>query len=227
MKFQKKIALLTSSLIILTLAGCSPAQKESQKPFRLEEPRLAPLGESEWDEKQSELLTPFKRRDGTILNVFATIGRHPELFERFLPFGMYILQDQTLPARDREMLILRIGWLCQAKYEFGQHTLSGKQVGLTEEEILRITRGPDDPGWNDFDAALIRAADELYHDAIISDATWKTLSNRYDEKQLMDVVFTVGQYNLVSWALNSFGVQLDEGVPGFPEGSDVPEKSGR
>ena len=125
-----------------------------------------------------------------------------------------------MPARDREMLILRIGWLCQAKYEFGQHTLNGKEVGLTDEEILRITKGPDAPGWSEFDAALIQAADELYNDAIISDATWNTLSERYDEKQLMDVVFTVGQYNLVSWALNSFGVQLEEGVPGFPKGSD-------
>ena len=92
-------------------------------------------------------------------------------------------------------------------------------VGLTDDEILRITKGPDDPGWSDFDAALIRAADELFHDAIISDATWNALSQRYDEKQLMDVVFTVGQYNMVSWALNSLGVQLEEGVPGFPEGS--------
>lgn len=219
MKFQKNIALSMSLLIIITLGGCSSGQKESQKPFRLEEPRLAPLTESQWSEKQAELLTPFKGNDGSILNVLATIGRHPKLFERFIPFAMYVLQEQTLPARDREMLILRIGWLCQAKYEFGHHTLSGKQVGLNEEEILRITRGPDDPGWSDFDAALISAADELYHDAIISDATWNTLSKRYDEKQLLDVVFTVGQYNLVSWVLNSLGVQLDEDVPGFPEGS--------
>lgn len=220
MIFKKNMAFSMSLLIIITLGGCSSGQKESQKPFRLEEPRLAPLAESQWSEKQNELLTPFKRRDGSILNVFATTGRHPELFERFIPSALYVLQEQTLPARNREMLILRIGWLCQAKYEFGQHTISGKQAGLTDEEILRITRGPEDPGWSDFDAALIRVADELYHDAIISDATWNTLSERYDEKQLMDVVFTVGQYNMISWMLNSFGVQLDEGVPGFPEGSE-------
>ena len=98
--------------------------------------------------------------------------------------------------------------------------LRPKNAGLTEEEILRTTKGPDDPGWSDFDAALLRAADELHHDAILSDATWETLSRRYDEKQMMDVVFTVGQYNLVSWMLNSTGVQLEAGVPGVPEGSE-------
>ena len=220
MTFKKNMAFSMSLLIIITLGGCSSGQKESQKPFRLEEPRLAPLAESQWNEKQTELLTPFKGSDGKILNVLATLGRHSELSERVIPFAVYVVQEQSLPARDREMLILRIGWLCQAKYEFGQHTISGKQAGLTDKEILRITRGPDDPRWSDFDAALIRAVDELHHDAIISDATWNTLSTRYDEKQLMDVVFTVGQYNMVSWALNSFGVQLDEGVPGFPEGSE-------
>jgi alkylhydroperoxidase family enzyme len=137
-----------------------------------------------------------------------------------------VLSEQTLPARDREILILRIGWLCQAEYEFGQHALEGKTVGLTDDEILRITRGPDDPGWSSFDAAVVRAADELHNDAIISDATWSVLSERYNEKQLMDVIFTVGQYNLASWALNSLGVQLEKGVPGFPEGSDSRELPG-
>jgi len=220
MKSQKNTAVGLSLLIIIALGGCSSGEKESQNPFRLEKPRLAPLAESQWNAKQTELLTPFKGNDGRIINVLATLGRHPKLFELFIPFASYVVQEQTLPARDREMLILRIGWLCKAKYEFGQHTLNGKQVGLTDEDILRITRGPDDPGWSDFDAALIRAADELHNDAIISDVTWNALSKRYDEKQLMDVVFTIGQYNLVSWALNSFGVQLEEGVPGFPEGSD-------
>jgi len=220
MKFQKNIALSLSFLITLALGGCSSGQKGSQKLCRLEKPRISPLAESQWNEEQTELLTPHKRSDGTILNVLATIGRHSKFSERYLPFAVYVLREQTLPDRDREMLILRIGWLCQAKYEFGQHTLMGKQAGLTDKDILRITRGPDDPGWSEFDSALIRAADELHHNAIISDATWNALSKRFNEKQLMDVVFTVGQYNMVSWALNSFGVQLEEGVPGFPEGSD-------
>ncbi|MCP4752565.1 MAG: carboxymuconolactone decarboxylase family protein [Proteobacteria bacterium] len=164
------------------------------------------------------MLTPLKR-NGRVFNVFTTMARHEKLFERWGSFGAYVLREQTLPARDREILILRIGWLCRAKYEFGQHTVIGKMVGLTDDEILRITEGPDAPGWSAFDAALVRAADELYNDAIISDETWKALSEKYSEDQLIDVVFTVGQYNLVSWALNSFGVQLDKGFPGFPKDS--------
>ena len=90
-------------------------------------------------------------------------------------------------------------------------------MGLSEEEILRITKGPDATGWSEADATLLRAADELREDAFITDATWNALAKRYDEKQMMDIVFTVREYNLVSMALNSFGVQLDDGVEGFPE----------
>jgi alkylhydroperoxidase family enzyme len=215
----KKITPFICLLLFMALGGCDSVDTESQGPFRLEEPRLAPLEESQWDERQQELLTPLKRPDGSILNVLTTVGRHPDLLENWLPFVQHIFAGQTLPARDREMLILRIGWLCQAKYEFGQHTLVGKEAGLTDEEILRITKGPGDPGWDEFEAALLRAADELHQDDIISDITWNALSQRYDEKQMIDVIFTVGQYNLVSWTLNSLGVQLEEGVPGFPEGS--------
>jgi 4-carboxymuconolactone decarboxylase len=91
---------------------------------------------------------------------------------------------------------------------------------LTDEEIKRITKGPKAPGWGPFDATLLQAADELHADAFITDATWNALAQRYNQQQLMDVVATVGQYNLVSMFLNSFGVQLDEGVPGFPKGKD-------
>ena len=94
-----------------------------------------------------------------------------------------------------------------------------KVVGapISDEDILRVTEGPDAEGWDPFEAAILRAVDELHADAMIGDSTWKTLAERYDRQQLMDLVFTVGQYNLVSMALNTLGVQLDEGIPGFPE----------
>jgi len=114
------------------------------------------------------------------------------------------------------LLILRIGYLCGSAYEWGQHARIARRVGLGDDEIVRVTDGPGAAGWSSFDRALLRAADELHRDAYISDQTWAELGARYDTKQLMDVVFTVGEYNLVSMALKTFGVPLDEGIEGFP-----------
>lgn len=187
-------------------------------PTRLTEPRLPPLKESEWNKEQEQLLSLIKQnsKTGRILNLHTTMVRNLELCMSIGPLLTHILNTTTVPDRDREILILRIGWLCKSDYEFGHHTLVGRQVGLSDEEILRITRGPIDPDWDAFDATLIRAADELHGDAFITDETWNALAARYDEKQIIDLIFTVGTYNLVCMALNSCGVQRDPGVPEFP-----------
>ncbi|HEV2685476.1 MAG TPA: carboxymuconolactone decarboxylase family protein [Actinomycetota bacterium] len=153
---------------------------------------------------------------GPAVNIFRTLIRHPKLFKRWLVFANHVLFKSTIPARDREILILRTGWRCRAEYEWGQHVIIGKAASLSDEEIARIAEGPAAPGWDPFEATLMRAADELHDDQFVSDATWKALAERYSTHQLMDVVFAVGQYTLVSMALNSFGVQLDPGVDGFP-----------
>ena len=131
-----------------------------------------------------------------------------------MPFGGKLLAGK-LPARDREILVLRTGWRCQSVYEWGQHVLIGRRAGLTDDEIERLKQGPDAPGWDPFDAALVRAADELHDDGCITDATWTVLAERYDVPQLVEVPMLVGQYHLVSFTLNSLGVQREPGVPGF------------
>jgi alkylhydroperoxidase family enzyme len=151
--------------------------------------------------------------NGKVVNIFRVLMQHPKLTRAWAKFANYILSDtQTLAPREREILILRIGWLNQAPYEFEQHIRIGKATGLTDDEIDRITKGSN-AGWHKHDAALIQAADDLFENSVVSDETWKALSERYNTEQMMDAVFTVGQYNLVSWALNSLGVPLDDYLP--------------
>jgi 4-carboxymuconolactone decarboxylase len=127
------------------------------------------------------------------------------------------MAKSSLPTREREILILRIGWLCQSEYEWGQHVRIGKKEGLSDEEIERIRKDPESDKWDTFDRILIKAVDELYYDSFISDFTWEALNKKYDIHQLLDLIFTVGQYNLVSMALNSLGIQLEKGTKGFPK----------
>jgi len=182
--------------------------------MRLTRPRLEPLAEEKWDDETRGMLERL-RVDGRVFNIFRTLAAHPKLLKQWLVFGNYILNKSTLPPRERELLILRTGWLCRAEYEWGQHVVIGKRAGLTNDEINRTKEGPDAPGWNEFDATLLRAADELHAQAFISDAVWNTLAASYNTQQLLDLIFTVGQYNLESMALNTLGVQLDEGIAGF------------
>ena len=150
------------------------------------------------------------------LNIFGTLVRYPRLFRRWSQFGGVLLTG-VLPPRERELLILRTGWNCQSDYEWGQHVRISRDLAMSDEEIERITQGPDAAGWDPFDATLLRAADELHADSRISDATWAELAARYDERQLIELVMLVGQYHLVSMTLNSLGIQREPGVEGFPQ----------
>jgi alkylhydroperoxidase family enzyme len=177
--------------------------------MRLDEPRLPPL---EPDAIPAEIRERFG--DTTILNIFRTLAHHPDLMARWLVFGTHVLTQSTLPPRDREIAILRVGAICRSGYEWAQHVRIGLQAGLSEQEIERIREGPDAAGWSDAERALLQATDELVGDAFVTDATWRALTQHYDTRQILDLVFAVGQYNLVSMALNTLGVQLeDEAVP--------------
>ena len=200
---------------------------ESLKHVRLSEPRILPLSKdefvqqtedfmlnkSEWDKIVKAYIESLKENmvQFPYLHVHATNARYRELRMRLAIFINHILVDSLLPDRDREILILRMGRLCYAEYEWGQHALVSKTRGwLSDDDISRIMEGPDAEGWDPFDSTLLRAVDELYTAAFITDETWNALAERYDTHQLMDLVYTVGFYNMISMALNTFGVQLEE-----------------
>jgi alkylhydroperoxidase family enzyme len=177
--------------------------------MRLTQPRFSPLSDAELTPEQAEALEPM--RPGPVLNIFRTLARAPKALTRFNAWGGYVLSRRNdLPAREREIVILRTGFLCKSGYEWTQHKRIGLQSGLTEDEINRIKAGAE-AGWSPADAALIRATDELHADQFIGEAAWAELGKHFTDKQRMDVVFTTGQYTQVSMILNTFGVQLDAG----------------
>lgn len=159
--------------------------------------------------------------NGRPINIFGTLAHHPKLLKRFNVFGGLFLSHGLLPAREREIVILRVGWNCRAKYEFGQHTVIGRRVGLTDAEIAALTHDPASHEWSAPDLALIALADDLCADDCVSDATWAELRPRWNDAEMVELVMVAGQYRLVSGFLNSMGVQLDPGVPGWPDGTDA------
>jgi alkylhydroperoxidase family enzyme len=179
--------------------------------MRLAKPRIAPLQDSEFTPEHLARLEKSRQKDGSVLNIFRTLVRSPDGLRAFLWWGGYVLGRSSLSARDREIVILRTGWLCRSGYEWTQHHRIGLQSGLSEAEIERIKLGAGAEGWTGPERALLTATDDLHRDQFVSHASWAELTKHFSERQCMDLVFTVGQYTQVSMILNSFGVQLDPG----------------
>ena len=185
-------------------------------------PRIPPLPPSEWPPAMNDALAalrpanprhPFpSRKEGRPkgLNVLGTLAQHPELARAFHTFNGYILFASTLSPRQRELLVLRVAAVRGSEYEWAQHAVLAGDAGIDEDEVARIAVGPDAPGWAALDGAMVRAVDELIGDGAVSEGTWKVLAAELDDQQLMDLVFTVGAYEVLALALRSFAVELDD-----------------
>ncbi len=181
-------------------------------------PKISPLPPEEWSDEQADLLQPMRRNEGVgevAQNLFTTLVRHPKLFKRWSVFANHILFKSTLPPRERELVILRVAWLCHAGYEWGQHVLIARDCGISDDTIRRVKIGPDDDGWTRTEAALLRAVDELQSDCRIADGTWSELQPHYSEQQMLDLMFTAGNYRLLAGVMRSIDLERDAGVCGL------------
>lgn len=183
-------------------------------------PRLQPLADHEIEEPAVGAINRIREMndlaaDLPVPEMFATVGKHPELLAAFLDFGVRFLGRTALADRDRELAILRTGWLCGAPYEWGEHVIIGKEAGLTAEEIERVTIGSSAPGWDEREAAILRACEELHHDSMISDETWGVLCGYLDDRQLIELPILAGQYHKVAYIQNTLRLRTRECNPGL------------
>ena len=155
-------------------------------PHRLDRPRIAPLAVERWDEKLRDQLLPRRPAemgdgDAPVFNIFQTLANHPALARRFGQWGDQILFRSSLGPRDRELAILRVGWLTRATYEWHHHVaIARDHAGMDEADIELARAGPHAGGSSD-DDVLLRAVDELVGDHFISDSTWAALFRRFDQ----------------------------------------------
>jgi 4-carboxymuconolactone decarboxylase len=150
------------------------------------------------------------------LNIARTVAQNPALMAAWGGFATYILgPDLSITPRERELAILRVGWNQQASYEWAHHVAIAEEIGMSDEDILAIQDGPGSAHWREQESLILEAADELWREREISAATWDGLKRYYSDQQMLDLLFTMGQYTLVSMALKSLKVQLEEGFEGL------------
>jgi AhpD family alkylhydroperoxidase len=183
--------------------------------------RVRPIPPTEWPPEMSEALAalssnapqpPSSAPQGRprALNVLGMFAHHPALARAYFTFNAHLLWSSSFTPRERELLILRVAAVRKADYEFAQHVYLARDAGLDNEEIERVITGPDAEEWSPIESALLSAVDELIADTRIGDATWATLVEQYDTRQLMDLVFTIGAYELLAMAFGTFDLEFDE-----------------
>ena len=185
--------------------------------------RLQPIPPAEWSRELTEGLrealrpsnprhpaSPLDASSPKGLNAMGVLAHHPELTNAYNQLIRHALYFTTISIRQRELLILRVAHLRDSRYEWAQHVYQAGTAGVAADEVARVRMGPSAEGWTALERALLSAADELVADARIADDTYAALAAELDAQQLMDVVFTVGAYDVFAMALRTFDVELDD-----------------
>jgi alkylhydroperoxidase family enzyme len=190
--------------------------------------RLAPTDPKNWSESTRALLGGTLEavaelegepagEDTRPVNILYTIAHHPTLLGPFLEFAAALAARGVLPRRDSELLALRAAWNCRSAFEWAHHVVFARAAGLGDDEIERIPAGAGAPGWGDSDRDLLEAADELHHGHDLSDDTWQRLRARWNDAQLVEIPFVVGQYTMLSMVANATGVAVEGELPPLPD----------
>lgn len=181
--------------------------------LKAESRRLAPLGDDELDlPKKSALYLMMKVGTARCPNLFRTLFRNFRLYLPYARFNSLLMPNGKLKRRYTELAILRVAWLTRSYYEWAQHIDIGLRVGLSVEDIIRVSEGANANGWHETEALILKAADELVIERILSQPTWDSLMTVLGEKTLIELMFTITAYSGLASIIGSLGIELEPDV---------------
>lgn len=206
-----------------TFQSVSPEDSNKRQDYILgHPPRIPPLDAKDRTAQQQEVLDDISmvvvdgvRKPREDLDSLEILIRHHRLYCAHLEVSKIYLSEGEMSVRDRELAILRVGWLSQAPFEWGSHVVIAKRNGISAQEIEWVIEGSGAGGWEAHDRALMAAMEELHFDSMISDETWAVLAESYSEKQLMELVILAGQYKTVAYLQNSLRLKVPEHKQGL------------
>lgn len=192
-----------------------------------DKPRIPLLPRDEWTEKARDLFAvlegPEARERGPRYDIVLQLAQNPELTIPFLEYNKHLMFHSSLEHRVRELVILYVAWSCRSEYEWLSHVRDGLRIGLTDADIKAVKLGPASPHWNDLERDLMRLVDEMRDSYDIAGELWDSLSLHFNPRQMMDLIFTIGNYIMFSSILNGIRAKPEAGAAG----ADLAIKYGR
>ena len=187
-------------------------------------PRIPPLPREEWTNDAREVFAYWEGatayENGSRSNTILTLAQHPKLAIASLDFGKYILIETKLTARERELIVLRVAWRYKSNHQWTHHVLSGRKIGMADEEFAALRQSEPNSVWKSEEQALVDAVDQLCTVGQIDDEVWAILSAHHDKRGLMDILYAIGLFTMNAWAFNVMGIELEPDVAAYSKPAD-------
>jgi alkylhydroperoxidase family enzyme len=157
-------------------------------------------------------------------NVFRALLNSPSATAGFYGVLNALLFRNKVAARTRELIILRIGWRTGSEYVFCNHVRFSRELGIPDKEILGVRDPRRCYAYNETDRTVLHFADELHERAEVTRSTWAALEKAFGPDELVELLLIAGFWRMAAGFVKSAKIQLDAGVPSWPEGRK-PDKS--
>ncbi len=161
-------------------------------------------------------------KDADTNPVLRTFAHHPALANAFSQLNVHVLSASTLPVKERQIAIMRTAWITKATYMWLSHLNTSRLYGLSDEMYGPLQRGADDPYFTEFERTVIRATEDLVRDHEVSDANWQALRAEWNERQMLDFLFTVGCYVMIAGVMRSTGAERQDDLLALAEKYGAP-----
>ena len=147
-------------------------------------------------------------RGGKLLNLYRMLLHSPPVAECWLAFLTAIRQKCSLPARVRELVIMRIAVLNAAEYEFQAHLPFAKKEGVSDAQVAALRTGDTAP-FAEGERAALAYAEAMTRTIRVPDDVFAAVRRHFAEREMVELTATIAAYNMVSRFLEALQVQIE------------------
>ncbi len=158
------------------------------------------------------------------LSVFRVLLRHPAVAEELAStLTTLLFRGNSLDARLRELIIMRIGWRTGSAYEWTQHWRLARGLEIPEADLVATRDWRQAANLSGADRAVLQATDDTLDDGMIGDATWEACCRHLaTEAERIELVVAIGNWTMFSQLLKSLRIPLEDGVDAWPPDGQAP-----
>jgi alkylhydroperoxidase family enzyme len=149
-----------------------------------------------------------QERGGRFPHLFHMQLYNPAILDSWLGLGSAVRFKSELDAPTRELAICLVARLTGAEYEWRGHRRLAAEAGFSDGQLDNILN------WRsgEFDAkqrAVLAMAEGLTRNVDVDDATFDAVRPHLSPRQIVELVTTVGYYNMVARFLVGLRIDLE------------------
>ena len=175
--------------------------------------RISYVEKDEAPQQVAELFAKMEAHGAPVMNLWKMAAHSPSTLAHMVRLGNALLAKTTLDARLRELAILRMAAILDCEYEIRAHSMFGKEVGLTDEQMADVKDWENSGLFDETERAVLRFTDEVTRAARVSDETFSDLAKHLEPGMMVELALAIGFYGMLARILLPFEVDLNDDTP--------------